>query len=74
MNKRHLWIMLICCLLPIIGLTAIFLFKIPVNTVVYFGLLLLCPLIHFFMMGQMGHNHRNEQQDKNIHVEVEGKK
>lgn len=56
MNKRHLWIMLLCCLLPVIGLTAIFLFKIPVNTVLYFGLILLCPLAHFFMMGNM-HNH-----------------
>ncbi len=74
MNKRHIWIMLLCCLLPIIGLAAIFLFKIPTNTVVYFGLLLLCPLAHFFMMGQMGHNHRQEQYNEHVHVEVEDKK
>jgi len=74
MNKRHIWIMLLCCLLPIIGLAAIFLFKIPTNTVVYFGLLLLCPLAHFFMMGQMGHNHGGEQHNEHVHVEVEDKK
>lgn len=57
MNKRHIRIMLLCCLLPVVGLAAIFLFALPANTVLYFGLLLLCPLAHFFMMGQRGHDH-----------------
>jgi hypothetical protein len=70
MNKRHIWIMLLCCLLPIIGLTAIFLFKIPVNTVVYFGLLLLCPLAHFFMMGNM-HNHIDQPEQHHDHASHE---
>jgi hypothetical protein len=73
MNKRHIWIMLFCCLLPIIGLGAIFLFKIPANTVLYFGLLLLCPLAHFFMMGQMDHNRAEEQHNEHVHVEIQDK-
>lgn len=70
MNKRHLWIMLLCCLLPILALTAIFLFKIPVNTVFYFGMLLLCPLMHLFMMRQRGHHHGNEQPGEHVHAEA----
>ena len=69
MNKRHIWIMLLCCLLPILGLTAVILLKVPVNTVVYVGLALLCPLAHFFMMGNM-HNHNNplvQQHDRSAH-------
>lgn len=70
MKKSHVWIMLLCCLLPIVGLLAIFVFKIPVNTVVYFGLLLLCPLSHFFMMGDM-HNHTDHQENNHDHASYE---
>lgn len=73
MNKRHIWIMLLCCLLPILGLAAIFIFNIPANTILYFGLLLLCPLAHSFMIGNM-HNHGNQAHDKHVHVEIKDKK
>ena len=64
--KRHRWIMLLCCSLPILGLAAVFLLKIPVNTVVYVGLALLCPFAHFFMMGNM-HNHDNQLDQPHDH-------
>jgi uncharacterized membrane protein len=66
MNKRHIWLMLLCCLLPILGLAAIFLFNIPVNTVLYFGLVLLCPVAHFFMMGSM-QDHSDQQKATHGH-------
>lgn len=65
--------MLLCCLLPILGLAAIFLFKVSVNTVLYFGLLLLCPLAHFFMMGNM-HNQGDQVRDEHAHIRIEDKK
>ena len=68
MNKKHVWIMLLCCLLPVIGLTAVFLLKIPVSTVLYVGLLLLCPLGHFFLMGQMGHDHAGSPEGAHVHA------
>jgi len=53
MHKKHLLIMLACCLIPLAGVAAIWLFKLPVNNAVYFGLMLLCPMLHFVMMRDM---------------------
>ena len=57
MQKKHLWLMLACCLIPLAGLAAIWVFGIPANNVLYFGLILLCPLLHLLMMRGMMHNH-----------------
>ena len=66
MHKKHLLIMLACCLIPLAGLAAIWLFKLPVNSVVYFGLMLLCPVLHFVMMRDMfrpgSQNHTGHSQ------------
>ena len=58
MTKKHLLLMLACCLIPLAGLVAIWASRIPANNVLYFGLILLCPLLHLLMMrGMLGHNH-----------------
>jgi hypothetical protein len=65
MTKKHLLIMIACCLVPVIALGAIFLFKVPVNQVLYIGLILVCPLSHLLMMKFMGHG---EGQEHSHHV------
>lgn len=67
MKKSHLWIMILCCLIPIIGLAAIFLFSIPLSNVLFFGLILLCPVLHLLMMKYMGHDHSAADHSQHEH-------
>ena len=57
MKKSHLLLMLLCCLIPLAGIAAIGLFRVPASSVLYFGLVLLCPLMHVLMMATMRHDH-----------------
>ena len=57
MNRKHLLIMLVCCLLPIAGWVLIAFFKVPASTVLWGAMLLICPLSHLLMMKFMVHEH-----------------
>ena len=57
MKKSHILLMVLCCVVPIAGIAAIRLFGIPANNVLYFGLVLICPLLHGVMMLTMGREH-----------------
>lgn len=61
------------CLIILVGiLLTLFVFKIPLSGILTFGLILLCPLMHLFMMKGMGHDQERCHNDKQEKVE-EGK-
>lgn len=73
MKKSHLIIMLLCCLIPIAAMAAIYIFKIPLNSVLLVGLILLCPISHLLMMKFMGHDHEHgtsTSSSLNCHAET----
>ena len=59
MKRKHWMLMAIGCGLPLLGLTAVFLFKLQLSSVLLFGLVLLCPLVHLLMLrSHGGHDHQ----------------
>ncbi len=57
MKNKHMLIMFICCLAPIVGFGVAFLLGIPLGTLGIVALLLLCPVGHIIMMRSMGKDH-----------------
>ena len=61
MKKSHMFIMILCCLIPVVGLAAVYFFKVPLSNVLLYGFILLCPLSHILMMKYMGHDHASSE-------------
>lgn len=62
MNSKHALMMLACCLIPLAGIAAVTIFSVPLTTVVWVGMILLCPLAHLFMMKYMMGNRNSEHE------------
>jgi uncharacterized membrane protein len=60
MKKSHILTMLLCCLIPIIGLAAITIFKLPLSNVLFWAMVLICPLSMLFMMKSMFQDHNSD--------------
>lgn len=66
MKKSHMILMLLCCLIPVVGLVLVYFFKVPLNNVLFYGMILLCPLSHLLMMRFMGHDHSSTEQHSQL--------
>ena len=73
-NKKHMLVMLIGCLLPLAGFAAVLLFKIPLNTAALTGLVWLIPLPYLLMLEHFHYALWDSTQAKLAYVEsVHGK-
>lgn len=68
MTKKHMLIMLACCLIPILALGAIFLLNVPVSKVLWIGLVLICPLSHILMMKFMRDDDHADSMAHSTHL------
>lgn len=54
---KHMKILGICLGLITLAIVAVAVFKVPLGTLFFAGALLLCPLLHVWMMRNGGHKH-----------------
>lgn len=57
MSKTTKTVFIACVLVAAAAGAALFVFKLPINTVLIGLMVLICPLSHVFMMKFMGHDH-----------------
>lgn len=60
---KHMLLMIVCCLAPLGG--ALLLRQFGYEGVASYLVLLLCPIMHFFMMRDMGHKKQETVNEKN---------
>ncbi len=69
-SNLHLWLMIICCALPLILILAIGFFGLSLGSIAAwlpYAMILLCPLSMLLMMRGMGHDHGSAETH---HVET----
>ncbi|GIK53536.1 MAG: hypothetical protein BroJett014_25090 [Planctomycetota bacterium] len=58
MTRKHWLFMAVGCGLPVLALAAVYLWRVQLSTLLLFGLVLLCPLLHLLMLrDHQGHTH-----------------
>ena len=69
MNRKHMLMMLIGCLLPLAGFAITLLFKIPLHTAALTGLVWLVPLPYLLMLEHLYYKFGGGAQAKLEYVE-----
>jgi len=65
LSKKHLILMILGCIVPVGLFFILFFLGVPLNKILLFALIIICPLSHFFMMRTMMH-HENNEHDSNL--------
>lgn len=60
-GSRRRWITLLFCVAPLAVLAAVFVFGVPLNQVLLWALILLCPMSHL-LFGHGGHGRASQTQ------------
>ena len=50
MTKKHVLVMVLCCLIPLIGYAAVSLLGIRINAILFCGMVFVCPILHLILM------------------------
>ncbi len=69
MNKKHMLLMLACCLIPIGLITVISALALPTSGLTSTVIALMCPLMMLFMMFGMRHDHDGQHEQQTTAVE-----
>ncbi|MDW7732667.1 MAG: DUF2933 domain-containing protein [Methanolobus sp.] len=73
MAGKHMLLMVLCCAIPLVGIALLAFLGVSNNYLAY-GMILLCPLLHFFMMRDMhgtGHSGKHTAAESEIAGEVD---
>jgi hypothetical protein len=70
MHKTHITLMIVCSLMALVAVAAIYIFKLPVRNVAFGLVILICPLSHLLMMKFMGHDHDGERHHEDYPNEI----
>jgi len=62
-HNKHSWIIVLCCAIPIALLIAVYFLGLS-NKYIFWLVVLLCPLMHFFMMKYMHGDKKNGEEKK----------
>lgn len=60
MSKKHLILMILCCVVPMGVILVLFALGTPLNRLFLFAIILICPLSHMFMMRGMKHHEHDD--------------
>jgi len=64
--KRRSWLMVICCVIPLLLLVALFASGILGSWGFYALIILICPLAHLVLMRHMHHDERKHSADVSL--------